>query len=159
MYKLISYPLTVSWMLVEDTRFLGQRQSTLWQHSRQHCQEQFCIYSQCPPSPMGVMQRVQMNTSVCSAVHYRRGTPSLGSSPCYSSDQQAWSLSRRKTSPHPSGLLAENGLIMSGQALHSWRYPARTCRDTQGPWWVATPNTRMYYTWVTRTHFIRIYYF
>ena len=63
----------------------------------------------------------------------QKRNPELGNSPCYSSDKQTWSVSQRKTSPPPSGMLAENGSENKRSNLAFLALPSTNIQRRSGP--------------------------
>lgn len=64
--KPVSQPVSVSWVLIEDKRLLGQRPHTLLlMHDGQHCHQQLCSVSLGTPRLVETMPKARMDAFTC----------------------------------------------------------------------------------------------
>lgn len=130
--------------MVQDTRFLRQRQGTLLLIAQQAASPSASL-SQFPllakPHVVGAE-----GPGICLRVQWdalQERSTELGKCPML---QKAISKSdlcpKGRCHLIPQGCSLRITRIMSGHSLNSWHYLARTCRYTRDPWQTATPNTR-----------------
>lgn len=102
-----------------------------------------------PPRPMKETEKAHGECPHMVGLHYRRGTLKLGIYCFYSKWRQDCSLFGGDVTIIPQDCLLQTQLwetsyVWRRLGLAFWAYPARMCREAEGPRWIASPSTESF---------------